>query len=921
MKDLNYRNFLKKVLFIIPFILFFTVSVCADNANSITVKVGWFFTSENSKTDFSGYNFEYLQAISQFTGWNYQLVHCSFNECLKELADGSIDLLTYTLKTPEREKIYDYSDSPAGQEDKFLVTKAGNNKYAFEDYQNFNGMIVGFMQNDVNFEYFKEFRQGKGFTTVDIFYPDYQAIFDALDQGKVEAAVIGNYRDMKEYNLVAKFGQDNFYFLTTKGNTKIIDGVNNSMSLIESYYPDFQNNLYKKYYQSKNQRIQFTPDEKSYIMQHPKVTIYLDVNWQPLSYWDKKSNSFTGIIPDILNLLSQKSGIEFQYAAKKDGPPDNPHNTIYITSFDYNMAFQNNLLITRPLLITPLLSVMNVSNRAKQKIALPKNSLLQDLLLKLVSVNPIYYNSTSETLEAVRKGDADVTYLNSYESSYFSAFPKYNTLSFRYTNNLTQEICLGISKDSDSKLFTIITKALGNITDSEIQDIVLKETNTAYQPRWIDFIYSNPSNLVIGIIILSVIVCIILFSLFLANKKNRQVIQLNEALNSALVEANKANESKSDFLSRMSHDIRTPLNGIIGMTSLAQKETDPILLAKYLDNVDKSSHFLLGLVNDILDMNKLNSGKMKLHPEIYPYKEFCSYLNAVIQPLCDAKKINFKIVGDPSYYAIVVDKLRFNQIFFNLLSNSVKFTPENGHISFEILKFDIQPDFVYTDIAVKDDGTGISQDFQKKLFDIFEQENTAINKDRNGSGLGLSIVKQLVTLMGGTIEVRSTPQKGSTFTVHLKLKYVDHITEESIQTEIVPKNISGYHILICEDNEINMQIMLSIMNQKGVISTPVYNGEEAVKTMLQSNLNYFDAILMDIRMPVMDGLEATRKIRSLNRADAQTIPIIAMTANAFSEDVQESLNAGMNAHISKPIDQDNLFFTLDKLVRSRRKSS
>ena len=385
-----------------------------------------------------------------------------------------------------------------------------------------------------------------------------------------------------------------------------------------------------------------------------------------------------------------------------------------------------------------------------------------------------------------------------------------------------------------------------------------------------------------------------------------------EVLRLAAKKAEKANAAKTDFLSKMSHDIRTPLNGIIGMTALAKDEQDPGKIRDYLEKIDESGHFLLGLVNDILDMSKVESGKVELHPENYPVSDFRRYLMSVIQPLCDSKGLNFIVSMDlPGEYALYVDKLRFAQIFFNLLSNSVKFTASGGYVIFRICDPVISGDFMEADYIVSDSGSGMSSEFQKHMFEPFEQEKTDSNALRTGSGLGLAIVKSMVGLMHGTITVESSPGVGSIFTVHLRIPVIRQEAVSRVKKAVYDQ-LSGKHILVAEDNAINAEIEIRLLEKKGVSVSHASDGEEAVKLFGASEYFDFDAVLMDIRMPVMDGFQATRLIRLMNRPDAEKIPIIALTANAFDEDVKKCLDAGMTSHIAKPIEINEFYEKLEK---------
>ena len=394
--------------------------------------------------------------------------------------------------------------------------------------------------------------------------------------------------------------------------------------------------------------------------------------------------------------------------------------------------------------------------------------------------------------------------------------------------------------------------------------------------------------------------------------------QRKEVLERAARKAQSASEAKTNFLARMSHDIRTPLNGIIGMTGLAMEEENIAQIKEYLRKIDESSHFLLALVNDILDMSKVESGKMELHPEPYSYPELHQYITAVISPLAERRGVHFTISNPYAEGIVRVDKLRLNQIVFNLLSNAVKFTPAGGHVVLEFSRHKVEAGQMSVDISVRDDGAGMSEEFQKKLFQPFEQEYTSHNAKRNGSGLGLAIVRSLVTLMGGTISVRSAPGKGSEFSVHLTMPLVEEkIMAATEHTEEI--SLTGCRFLVAEDNDINSEIVLTLLLKKGASAVRARDGKEALQMLEASEPHTFDAILMDVQMPGMDGLEASRRIRSLERRDAAAVPIIAMTANAYDEDVCACLAAGMNAHIAKPIDTGVMFRTLAKYVRAKAK--
>jgi signal transduction histidine kinase/ActR/RegA family two-component response regulator len=397
-----------------------------------------------------------------------------------------------------------------------------------------------------------------------------------------------------------------------------------------------------------------------------------------------------------------------------------------------------------------------------------------------------------------------------------------------------------------------------------------------------------------------------------------------EKAEAAMREAEKANAAKSEFLSRMSHDIRTPLNGIIGLSYLTQKMELPEKARENLEKIDTSSKFLLSLINDVLDMSKAESGEIELHPEPYTIDEFNKYIDAVVRPLCQEKGQKFVLEEKFAILNVIPlsDKLRCNQIIFNLLSNAVKYTPEGGTITYTIRGKIPEPGKMQIEHEITDTGIGMSEKFQKVLFEPFTQEDRKDISERRGTGLGLAIVKKLVDRMGGTIKVKSTPGKGSTFRVTLCFDTVPAseavlhaASDEAAQGAGV--SFAGKHVLLCEDHPLNQEIAKALLEEKQMLVSVSEDGSSGVEMFRSSSPNYYDIVLMDIRMPVMDGLEATRQIRTLDRTDAKTVPIIAMTADAFDDDVQKCLDAGMNGHIAKPIDPEMLFAVLADNIRGR----
>ncbi len=395
----------------------------------------------------------------------------------------------------------------------------------------------------------------------------------------------------------------------------------------------------------------------------------------------------------------------------------------------------------------------------------------------------------------------------------------------------------------------------------------------------------------------------------------REIERKNEELKVIAQRAESAAQAKTEFLSRMSHDIRTPMNAIIGLTHLAKEENNMPIVKEYLHKINTSSKFLLGLINDILDMSKIENGDLTLKFDPLTKTEFVEYINTIIRPLVEAKKITFKFnLSEYIGKAIMVDRLRFNQIFFNLLSNAVKFTPEGGTVEFYSEKLPKQNGKYGLRFVVKDTGVGMSEEFQKNLYTPFTQERSSMSDKSKGTGLGLSIVKSLVDLMGGTIKAESNLGQGTKFVVDLYFDIAEDVTANEKAAPVSTAKLKGAKILLVEDDEINIYVAKRILEKVGCIVTVGQNGQEAIDIFSKAAENAFDAILMDVRMPVMDGLEATRRIRALKRADAAKIPIIAMTADAFAEEQKRTIEAGMNYHLAKPINRSLLYKTLCEFI-------
>ncbi len=400
----------------------------------------------------------------------------------------------------------------------------------------------------------------------------------------------------------------------------------------------------------------------------------------------------------------------------------------------------------------------------------------------------------------------------------------------------------------------------------------------------------------------------------------KSISEKNDELKRIAEKAEQAAQAKTEFLSRMSHDIRTPMNAIIGLTHLAKKEDDLQVVREHLDKIDVSSKFLLGLINDILDMSKIENGDMTLNEAPFTCEEFTDSILTVIKPLIDNRNINFVFKMGGGTGCIMADRLRFSQIFFNLLSNAAKFTPPGGTIEFISERIEPKetddPQKIGLRFYVRDTGVGMSEEFLKYMYDPFTQERSGLGDKSRGTGLGLPIVKSLVDAMGGTISVKSQLGRGSEFKIELYVAQAEASAKEQTSADS-EQDLNGAHILLVEDNDINAYVAKTILEQFSCVVDSAGDGQQAVTKFECSPEGYYDVILMDVHMPVMDGIEATKQIRAMSRGDAKTVPIIAMTADAFDKEKAKTLDAGMNFHLPKPIDPDMLYQTLYRNIHDR----
>ena len=662
--------------------------------------------------------------------------------------------------------------------------------------------------------------------------------------------------------------------------------------------------------------VQFSDRDLEYVKKRKTITVAVPENWYPFYCKETSQKNHVGIMVDILDKIKDFTGLDFSYVYAK-----NYSDAVHLVQrgkadiLGFFLGDENDAAQLGLALSASYVSANNIIVRNKA-CSYPAPGLVGALVESQrfpsgISAEKIRsYPGIKEALAAVNSGEADFIYgLSSKMEQDISRYHFTNLAPVTLVNDQSA-ISFALPTPVDPDLLTVLNKAINNLSESErtvirnrnLESIGVNEFSLT------DFIYANPLQFMfIVMFVLSVLFTALLLAI--GARMKATVIQGN------LKRAEAANLAKSEFLSRMSHEIRTPMNGIVGMSTIAMQNIDNTDKIKdCLEKVIMSSKHLLALINDVLDMSKIESGKVELRHESFNFRAFLQDLENLYGEQAKSKGISYEtILASDLEVQIIGDSLRLNQVLSNLLSNALKFTPAKGMIKLRVSKTGEDQENVYLRFEVIDTGCGIAEENYDKIFESFEQENVDVTYKYGGTGLGLSIVKRFTGLMGGGIHVTSVQGSGSTFTVDLPFGKIKESGKPTRFSDINGRNdlakdcyavdydFKGKRILLVEDNEPNREIAEELIGVTGASVESAEDGVQAVEMFKESAEGYYDLILMDVQMPHMDGYEATRCIRALGRSDAQKVPIFAMTANAFAEDVQKSREAGMNAHISKPL--------------------
>lgn len=921
--------------FLSVFLLLVCLPLQALATESKVVRVGWYdggYNITGPSGERSGYGYDFQQTVAAYTGWRYEYVKGSSVELLEKLQRGEIDMLNCISYTPERAQHMLFSSVPMGREKYYLYADIGKTGLSPSKLYLLEGKGVSMIASSMMETAFSDWEKQQGLHTQHMLAGSMEERIRLVAQGAAEAVVATEFAPLRQEGLsaVMPVGGSDIYFAISKSRPDIKAELDEAMRRIEQDKPFYAESLYKHYMPTTAVPVLST-DEQAWLAQHGKIRIgVLQGDSGFFSY--EEDGSHKGVIADYILYASscfEEQRLDFavqgfdtqgeMIQALQDGKID----MIFHFSENHYLAEQNGFVLSNRIMsITiPVITAQKQFNEnAANILAVAKNNYLAKAYAahnypqwKLVE-----YTSRADAEQAVRSGQADCF------------FAKYSTLTDYADDKLLHAVFLSKPGDvafavnrGDTVLLSVLNKTLrampgnamaGNLSmyDKPVQKVTLK-----------DFIKQNMLTLIAFLVL---IIGLMLTLLHKERKAAQETACLNarlkesqEQLKQALEQAESASEAKTNFLSNMSHDIRTPMNALLGYTMMLKPKIKDEQLLGYVEKMERSGKLLLSIINHVLDMARIESGRMEVN-EVYTrvgidIEEVISVFSL------EAKKKNIRLLTSVQveHGHIMADLTKIREIFSNLLSNAIKYTPEGGTVELNVRELPCsRPGYMRIQTEIADNGIGMSKEYLPTLFDAFTRErNTTVGKI-SGTGLGMAIVKKLVDMQGGTIEVQSELGKGSRFIVTLEHPIADEALykpqEQEAKSAQGAELLKGKRILLAEDNYLNAEIALFILQNMGLEVERVEDGAQCVSRLEQQPAGTYDLIFMDVQMPKMDGYEATQAIRALDDKEKAAIPIVAMTANAFAEDRERALAAGMNGHIAKPIDVKKLEQVLVKLL-------
>lgn len=876
-----------------------------------TVRVGWLVNNEGFQNGtpgerLSGWGYEYLQTLSYYTpGWRYEYVSGTFTELMDMLETGEIDLMPNISYSEERAQKLLFSSNREGTERYYIYARPDRDDLAKGDPQALQGLTIGYNSGVMQTIVGQQWLANEGIVCTYREYDGGSVLFDALANGEVDAIIMNDTISSPEASPMFYVGSSDYYFAVPKSRPDLMDNINSAMAAINRVNPRYNDEVKSNYSAQNSGSSSLTGDERAWLKANNN-TITLGYITGKLPYCNEdEDGKMEGSLASLATTLHDKFGITVEtvafdsYKMMSKALSKGSIDVALPVYRDYWFAEQSGVVQSVSLGTISLTAIHSGSNLNKdlQNIACTKSSFINRNVLESLfpTATVTEYRSDDEAFDALRRGTARCVVAPS---------SRVKTLGDRYdpedceTVELPDicELSCWISRGKP-ELLGIISKGIINAGESLSASNYSSTSYTAQESNTLQFLYRNRTAVASTLIgMLSVSIVLLIWALVRARTEREK--------------ADAANAAKTAFLTRMSHDIRTPLNGILGLIEIEELHEDDIHAAR--ENRAKAriaANHLLSLINDILEMGRIENGKLTLEHVSFNLEKLCD--DAIVLCKLRASEHNITMRDQSAHLVcspqVIGSPTHVRQIIINLLDNSIKYNKDGGTVTFTSQIKPLDDNRVLFCFNVSDTGIGMSPEFLKHIYEPFAQEGNDAHSKFQGTGMGMPIVKSLVDLMGGTIEVTSELGTGSTFYVQIPLA-IDTCPKIQTQTSAraLTVSLAGMSVLLAEDNQLSAEITQTLLETEGIVVTHVENGSDAVDLYLSRPAGSFDAILMDIMMPGMDGYEAARTIRLSGKADAADIPIIALTANAFAEDAQAARDAGMNAHLPKPLDFNKL---------------
>ena len=917
------------------------LSLSASAAETVSqherVRVGFFamdgYHMMDEDGNRSGYGYDFLRLMARYWDVDYEYVGYdkSWDEMQQMLIDGEIDMVTSARRTPEREELFDFS-RPIGTNNGILTVRSDNSTIVEGKYSTYDGMRVALLRGNSRNDEFAEYARTKGFTYKSVYFDSAEEIAEALQNGTVDAIVTSSLRKMNNERILEKFGSSDFYVIVKKGNTELLNKINYAIDQMNAAEGSWKTTLYNKNYETTDTKnLEYTEEEKRIIAQYSKenpLHVLCDPTRYPYSYTE--NGEVKGILPDYFRKIADYAGLSYEFlvpATRDEYIAYQSNKDAVNISIDArldtdNYAETKEWGLTAPYITMRMARVTRRDFDGKINVVTTVNqsasTSIEDVLAP--GAEKLMCSTRQEMMEAVRNGKADAAFVYYRMAQAFVNSDTTGTMTYTLLEQPTFSYRMVVSSTENHALAGILTKAMYAMPDNLVEDLATQYTTyKATNLTLADMIRLHPVTAVAITVFISwmAVTMIIIVNRLRTRRKLQLAAQQKAKEMTVLAEqAQAASKAKSTFLSNMSHDIRTPMNAIIGFTNIALHQDSVPEMHNCLKKIEESSDHLLSLLNDVLDISRIESGKVEFSPVPANITAVTDSVIEIVKGMILNRELNFEVHREPLQNPYVMtEPVRIREILVNILNNAVKFTKDGGTIRFDAgSRPGADAQHIVICYRIKDTGIGMSEEFQKKLFDEFAQEENGVRTQYKGTGLGMPISKKYVELMGGTITVDSRKGVGTTFTVEIPMELTNAEKVEKTKPLAQHNDLKGIKVLLAEDNDLNAELATILLEDLGMTVTRAADGQEVVDLFAEHPAGTYDIILMDIMMPEMDGHQAAKAIRAMyaDRSDAEEIPIIALSANAFSEDVQASLDAGMNGHVSKPLNMEEVTKVIER---------